>query len=71
VREDEQTARVPTGVAIGVVALGERLAWSSGLGLLLVLIGVAAMTTEGRSSIRRRRRDRGRDRDPAALPAKQ
>jgi drug/metabolite transporter (DMT)-like permease len=62
--------RAPIGVAIGVIALGERLAWSSGLGLILVLIGVAAMTTES-ASIRLRRRDRGRDRDPATLPAKQ
>jgi len=52
--------RAPIGVAIGVVTLGERLAWSSGLGLLLVLVGVGAMTTQRPPSIRfllsRRRR---------------
>ncbi|MGH6942417.1 DMT family transporter [Hypericibacter sp.] len=44
--------RAPIGVAIGVVTLGEQLAWSSGLGLLLVLAGVAAMTTQRLPSIR-------------------
>ena len=36
----------------GVVTLGEQLAWSSGVGLLLVLAGVAAMTTQRLPSIR-------------------
>lgn len=36
--------RVPFGVAIGVVFLGEQLAPSAWLGFLLVVAGVAAMT---------------------------
>jgi drug/metabolite transporter (DMT)-like permease len=62
--------RAPIGVAIGVVFLGEQLAWSAGLGLLLVLIGVATMTTQRLSSIRfllRRRQGQGN----LVIPAKQ
>jgi len=44
--------RAPIGVAIGVVFLGEQLVWSAGLGLLLVLVGVASITTQRLSSIR-------------------
>jgi drug/metabolite transporter (DMT)-like permease len=36
--------RVPVGVAIGVVVLGERLSGTAWLGLCLVVAGVAAMT---------------------------
>jgi drug/metabolite transporter (DMT)-like permease len=63
--------RAPIGVAIGVITLGEQLAWSSGLGLLLVLIGVAAMTTQRGSSIRFLRRGPGQNQSSNALPAKQ
>jgi len=44
--------RVPIGVAIGVLFLGERLGTSAWLGLACVLAGVAAMTMPAR-----RRRD--------------
>ncbi|GAA3095789.1 hypothetical protein GCM10010520_46880 [Rhizobium viscosum] len=36
--------RVPIGVAIGVVFLGERLSSTAGLGLACVMAGVIAMT---------------------------
>ena len=42
--------RVPTGVAIGVVFLGERLSPTAWAGLALVVIGVFAMTLPGRKS---------------------
>ena len=42
--------RVPVGVAIGAVALGEALQPSAWLGLLLVVAGVAAMTVPGRAA---------------------
>lgn len=41
--------RVPIGVAIGVIFLGERLAPSALVGLLCVIAGVAAMTIPARS----------------------
>jgi drug/metabolite transporter (DMT)-like permease len=63
--------RAPIGVAIGVVTLGERLAWSSGLGLLLVLIGVGAMTTQRLPSIRFWLTGRRRKPRELAIPAKQ
>ncbi|MDE1570496.1 DMT family transporter [Aquabacter sp. P-9] len=37
--------RVPIGVAIGVLALGERLSATAFVGLGLILVGVVAMTT--------------------------
>lgn len=40
--------RVPTGVAIGVVFLGERLSPTAWAGLALVILGVFAMTLPGR-----------------------
>ncbi|WP_332685162.1 DMT family transporter [Bosea sp. (in: a-proteobacteria)] len=40
--------RVPTGVAIGVVFLGERLGPTAWAGLALVVVGVVAMTLPGR-----------------------
>jgi drug/metabolite transporter (DMT)-like permease len=40
--------RVPIGVAIGVVFLGEHLAPSAWIGLACVLAGVAAMTIPAR-----------------------
>jgi len=63
--------RAPIGVAIGVVTLGERLAWSSGLGLLLVLIGVGAMTTQRLPSIRFLLTGRRRDQREIVIPVKQ
>lgn len=36
--------RVPFGVAIGIVFLGERLSSTAWIGLALVVVGVAAMT---------------------------
>jgi drug/metabolite transporter (DMT)-like permease len=59
--------RAPIGVAIGVVTLGEQLAWSSGVGLLLVLAGVAAMTAPRLPSIRSLRSCH----QPETIPAKQ
>lgn len=44
--------RVPTGVAIGVVFLGERLSPTAWMGLALVIIGVAAMTLPERKAAR-------------------
>jgi drug/metabolite transporter (DMT)-like permease len=41
--------RVPVGVAIGVLALGETLASTAALGLVCVVVGVAAMTIPARS----------------------
>jgi drug/metabolite transporter (DMT)-like permease len=63
--------RAPIGVAIGVVTLGERLAWSSGVGLLLVLIGVAAMTAQRIPSLRFPLTGRRRDPREIVIPAKQ
>lgn len=40
--------RVPAGVLIGIVFLGERLALTTAAGLVLVLVGVVAMTLRGR-----------------------
>lgn len=48
--------RVPIGVAIGVVFLGENLSSSAWLGLAFVVLGVAAMTMPG--SVLGRRQDR-------------
>ena len=42
--------RVPVGVGIGVVFLGETLTSTAGLGLLCVIAGVAAMTIPSRRS---------------------
>jgi drug/metabolite transporter (DMT)-like permease len=36
--------RVPIGVLVGVVVLGEQLTWSAAAGLVCVVIGVATMT---------------------------
>jgi drug/metabolite transporter (DMT)-like permease len=44
--------RVPIGVAIGVVALGERLTVAAWLGLACVVIGVAAMTAPRAHALR-------------------
>ncbi len=44
--------RVPTGVAIGVVFLGEQLGPTAWMGLALVIIGVAAMTLPERKAAR-------------------
>ncbi|WP_332692012.1 DMT family transporter [Bosea sp. (in: a-proteobacteria)] len=41
--------RVPTGVAIGVVFLGEQLSPTAWVGLALVVLGVVAMTLPARS----------------------
>lgn len=46
--------RVPVGVAIGVVLLGETPAPTALFGLVLVVIGVAAMTLPGRGTFRNR-----------------
>jgi drug/metabolite transporter (DMT)-like permease len=43
--------RVPIGVAIGVVALGERLSSTAWLGLACVLAGVIAMTLPARKPV--------------------
>lgn len=40
--------RVPIGVAIGAIFLGERLSLSSWIGLAFVMVGVIAMTLPGR-----------------------
>jgi drug/metabolite transporter (DMT)-like permease len=45
--------RVPIGVAIGAMVLGERLNATAWLGLVFVVIGVAAMTMP-RAAFRRR-----------------
>lgn len=45
--------RVPTGVAIGVLFLGERLSPTTWAGLALVILGVFAMTLPERSSTAR------------------
>jgi drug/metabolite transporter (DMT)-like permease len=42
--------RVPIGVAIGVIFLGERLSPTAYLGLACVVIGVAAMTIPPRKA---------------------
>jgi drug/metabolite transporter (DMT)-like permease len=63
--------RAPIGVGIGVVTLGEQLAWSSGVGLLLVLIGVAAMTVRRWPSFRGLRGTQKQDQDTVMLRAKQ
>jgi drug/metabolite transporter (DMT)-like permease len=42
--------RVPIGVAIGVIFLGERLSPGAWLGLACVVIGVAAMTIPSRKA---------------------
>jgi drug/metabolite transporter (DMT)-like permease len=42
--------RVPVGVAIGVVFLGETPASTAMIGLVLVVLGVAAMTLPGRKT---------------------
>jgi len=44
--------RVPVGVAIGVVFLGETPASTAMIGLVLVVLGVAAMTLPGRKAAR-------------------
>jgi drug/metabolite transporter (DMT)-like permease len=41
--------RVPIGVAIGVIFLGERLAPTAWIGLACVIAGVAAMTIPQRA----------------------
>ncbi len=41
--------RIPIGVGIGVVFLGESLAGSAWLGLVFVVVGVAAMSLPGRA----------------------
>jgi drug/metabolite transporter (DMT)-like permease len=43
--------RVPIGVAIGAWFLSERLSDTAWIGLVCVVIGVAAMTLPGRFSI--------------------
>jgi drug/metabolite transporter (DMT)-like permease len=43
--------RVPIGVAIGAVFLGESLTWTAWFGLGCVVIGVAAMTIPARRSV--------------------
>ncbi|EJJ29462.1 DMT(drug/metabolite transporter) superfamily permease [Rhizobium sp. CF142] len=45
--------RVPIGVAIGVVFLGETLSSMAGLGLACVMAGVIAMTLPARMQVRR------------------
>lgn len=51
--------RVPIGVAIGVLFLGETLAPTTMIGLVCVVAGVAAMTIPARSSRLTRQRDTG------------
>jgi drug/metabolite transporter (DMT)-like permease len=46
--------RVPVGVAISVVALGERPAATAWLGLVAIVAGVAAMTIPARAAVTRR-----------------
>lgn len=46
--------RVPIGVAIGVVFLGESLPSSAWIGLACVVVGVAAMSMPGRATQVRR-----------------
>jgi drug/metabolite transporter (DMT)-like permease len=41
--------RVPIGVAIGVLFLGERLSPTAWIGLACVVVGVAAMTVPART----------------------
>jgi drug/metabolite transporter (DMT)-like permease len=43
--------RVPIGVAIGVMCLGERLASTAWIGLACVVVGVAAMTIPPRKAV--------------------
>jgi drug/metabolite transporter (DMT)-like permease len=57
--------RVPVGVAIGVIFLGERLDATDFVGLLLAVAGVAAMTLPGRAA----KGARGQLEPPAMLPA--
>ncbi|MBB2755165.1 UNVERIFIED_ORG: drug/metabolite transporter (DMT)-like permease [Rhizobium aethiopicum] len=45
--------RVPIGVAIGIVFLGERLSSTAWIGLICVILGVAAMTIPARVSTSR------------------
>ncbi|RFB99214.1 EamA family transporter [Rhizobium leguminosarum bv. trifolii] len=47
--------RVPIGVAIGIVFLGERLSPTAWIGLVCVILGVAAMTIPARASTSRAR----------------
>jgi drug/metabolite transporter (DMT)-like permease len=42
--------RVPIGVAVGVVFLGEQLSSSAWIGLACVVVGVAAMTIPARKA---------------------
>jgi drug/metabolite transporter (DMT)-like permease len=42
--------RVPIGVAVGVVFLGEQLSPTAWIGLACVVIGVAAMTVPARKT---------------------
>jgi drug/metabolite transporter (DMT)-like permease len=42
--------RVPVGVAIGAYFLGEQLSDTAWLGLICVVLGVAAMTLPGRKT---------------------
>lgn len=42
--------RVPIGVALGVLFLGERLSPTAGIGLACVVVGVAAMTIPARAA---------------------
>jgi drug/metabolite transporter (DMT)-like permease len=44
--------RVPIGVAIGVVFLGEQLTLAAWLGLACVVVGVAAMTAPRADALR-------------------
>ncbi|MBB3591023.1 drug/metabolite transporter (DMT)-like permease [Rhizobium sp. BK529] len=44
--------RVPIGVAIGVIFLGETLSSTAGLGLVFVMAGVVAMTLPARARVR-------------------
>jgi drug/metabolite transporter (DMT)-like permease len=45
--------RVPIGVMIGVLVLGESLSSHAWLGLLCVVVGVAAMTIPARTPVPR------------------
>lgn len=44
--------RVPVGVGIGVIFLGERLTATAGMGLVCVIAGVAAMTIPSRRKLK-------------------
>ena len=44
--------RVPIGVAIGVLLLGEKLATTAWIGLVLIVLGVAAMTLQSAARTR-------------------